>query len=431
MHTGMHIFISLCISLQAIAGGQSKAVLDYIEEYKWLAIEQMRIYKIPASITLAQGILESGAGLSELAQKSNNHFGIKCHSDWKGDKVYYDDDAKDECFRKYKSVADSYKDHSEFLANGSRYSKLFALEIDDYKGWAKGLKAAGYATNPKYAELLIDLIEKYALHAYDDMQLTAEKGGKKTRKKEKDKTGTKESGEADADGHFSWNGYDADVFYFNRIPTVIIKPGDTPASLAEKHNTKASYLLKYNNISASDSLIPGKNFYLQPKRKKGKTKYHVVKPGETLLSISRDEGILLEELYKKNKLNPGDEPAAGETLFLRGTRREAVQTKPKKPAVENAYKNFDDKTDDPVQEENNAHSPSVLQETTRKNDEYTDPPASEPELLKQPQYHIVEAKETLYSIAKKYAVSVDDIKRWNNLENNTIYIGQEILVSPQ
>ena len=147
----------------------------YINDYKDLAIEHMNIYGIPASIKLAQGILESGSGKSELAVNSNNHFGIKCHSNWEGERTYYDDDEKNECFRKYKLVKDSYIDHSLFLSNKGRYSSLFNLKITDYKGWAKGLKKAGYATDPEYANNLIRLIEKYYLFDFDNKKKKKEK----------------------------------------------------------------------------------------------------------------------------------------------------------------------------------------------------------------------------------------------------------------
>ena len=143
----------------------------YIQKYKDLAVEHMVDYSIPASITLAQGILESGSGESDLAVESNNHFGIKCHRDWEGERSYYDDDEENECFRKYKTVSESYLDHSLFLKNKSRYSELFSLKITDYKGWARGLKKAGYATDPKYPQKLIDLIERYELYKYDNIVL--------------------------------------------------------------------------------------------------------------------------------------------------------------------------------------------------------------------------------------------------------------------
>ena len=151
----------------SFAGAQNLARRDYIEKYKDVAIKQMHKHKIPASIILAQACLESGDGTSALARKANNHFGIKCHNGWKGKGYKHDDDAKGECFRKYNDPIDSFTDHSYFLISGSRYNSLFDLPITDYKAWAHGLKAAGYATNPKYAKLLIDIIEEYKLYKYD------------------------------------------------------------------------------------------------------------------------------------------------------------------------------------------------------------------------------------------------------------------------
>ena len=165
-------FILLMLSvlgLEAQNRQKNKLTLDYIDKYKDIAMTEMVLNKIPASITLAQGILESGNGQSELATKGNNHFGIKCHSDWKGKKMYKDDDAPNECFRVYNDAAESYRDHSAFLKR-DRYKDLYELKITDYKGWAKGLKAAGYATNPKYPELLIELIERYELTNLDNIE---------------------------------------------------------------------------------------------------------------------------------------------------------------------------------------------------------------------------------------------------------------------
>ena len=165
------VAFAMAVCLLSVAGAdaqsRSKQYEAYIKEYREIAVEEMKRYHIPASITLAQGLLESGAGQGTLARKSNNHFGIKCGSDWDGKTVKHDDDARNECFRVYKNAKDSYRDHSKFLAERSRYASLFELKITDYKGWARGLKKAGYATNPRYAEQLIGIIELYDLHKYD------------------------------------------------------------------------------------------------------------------------------------------------------------------------------------------------------------------------------------------------------------------------
>jgi len=158
------------------------STIAYINQYKDIAMEEMRVYKIPASITLSQGILESRSGNSELTQKSNNHFGIKCHKGWSGPKVFHDDDENDECFRAYKNPNNSFKDHSKFLATRNRYAKLFNLKPGDYIKWAKGLSEAGYATDRRYPAKLIAIIEKYNLHKYDRKVLGKKE---KTPKKEK------------------------------------------------------------------------------------------------------------------------------------------------------------------------------------------------------------------------------------------------------
>jgi len=166
------LIVLMLLSLSCIS---QSITHDYINKYKDIAIEEMNIYKIPASITLSQGILESSNGESFIAKNANNHFGIKCHSSWKGEKIYYDDDIDDECFRKYDDYKDSYRDHSLFLANSERYSSLFKLPIKNYKSWAKGLKRAGYATNPKYAALLIDIIKRYNLNDLDKLENNAKR----------------------------------------------------------------------------------------------------------------------------------------------------------------------------------------------------------------------------------------------------------------
>lgn len=455
-------FFILLTYITLSAGQPSQAVLDYIDQYKAIAVAEMVEYKIPASITMAQGILESGAGQSELAKKSNNHFGIKCHTDWKGEKVYYDDDAKDECFRKYDHVEDSYRDHSEFLSSKTRYAELFKLDADDYKGWAKGLKAAGYATNPKYADLLINLIEEYDLHALDKMSLSeAKKHNKKTEEKEvkeKEEPVVKNR-ETKKDDNFTWGGYNEDVFYFNRIPTVTIQSGDSPETLAKKHHKKLSLLKDYNDIENGGTLTPGTKFYLQPKRKKGDTKFHTVKEGETMWSISRDEGVRMEQLYKYNKMQNGEEPAVGEQINLRDKRKDDVKLKkekgerkeekspsPKaseekekeekgerreeKVPVEKEIKvdendGFLDFDEEIVEPEKNNTPPGAQGEQEIKKEELYSPTLND---LKVAVTHTVAAKETLYGLSKMYGVTIAQIQEWNGLKDNNLSIGQKLIV---
>lgn len=461
-------FFILLSTLALSAGQPSQAVLDYIDQYKAIAVAEMVEYKIPASITMAQGILESGAGQSELAKKSNNHFGIKCHTDWKGEKVYYDDDAKDECFRKYDHVEDSYRDHSEFLSSKQRYAELFKLDADDYKGWAKGLKAAGYATNPKYADLLINLIEEYELQALDKMSLAeVKKHNKKIEKeepKEKDIPVNKNE-KTKSDKNFTWGGYNEDVFYFNRIPTVTIQSGDSPEKLAEKHHKKLSLLKDYNDIENGGTLTPGTKFYLQPKRKKGDTKFHTVKEGETMWTISRDEGVRMQQLYKYNKMQNGEEPAVGEQINLRDKRRDEVKLQKagvKKQELKETGIKSEKKSEpkpeekkQPKEEEIKEKAPAEKVIKDNSNDEFIDfdeeiiapeiknnPPGAQGEKeikadevkppviqeIKIAVTHTVAAKETLYGLSKIYGVTVTQIQEWNELKDYTISIGQKLIV---
>lgn len=273
---------------------------EYFEAYKDMAMEEMHRSGIPASITLAQGALESGDGNSSLARRANNHFGIKCHEDWNGKKVYQDDDAKDECFRKYPSVEDSYRDHSDYLKAKSRYAFLFELDIADYKGWAKGLKKAGYATSSSYAESLIRIIEEFGLQQYDQMGATAHTSRKKP-------------------GRLHPSGSSRSVSLRNRVKYVVAKPGDTYESLTVEFGKLDWEIPDYNDAQAGDSLTPGEVVFLQPKRNKaeaGKNE-HVVKAGETMLSISQLYAVKLSGLYRMNLLKPGTEPEAGISLQLR------------------------------------------------------------------------------------------------------------------
>ena len=278
----------------------------------------MEDFKIPASITLAQAILESGDGNSELAKMSNNHFGIKCH-DWKGDRVYYDDDEKGECFRKYKNASESFDDHSEFLMR-NRYASLFELDIKDYKSWAKGLKKCGYATNPAYAKLLIGLIEKNELYKYDEeydpskkefLAKTEVKEDKKKKSKSKSKNPKIIPNSIVLSSSRSVEVSD------NRIKYTIAKDGDTPEKIADEMDLPVWTIRKYNDLTKNQKLVEGELIYIQPKRSKSKSSSHVLKSGETMRAISQQYGIRLKSLYKKNGLEFGTEPTAGTELILR------------------------------------------------------------------------------------------------------------------
>ena len=279
---------------------------EYIEKYKDDAIKEMHHSSVPASITLAQGILESGDGNSPLALYANNHFGIKCHNTWNGETFIMDDDEKNECFRKYPTAYESFKDHSEFLTSRSRYAALFELKITDYEGWAKGLKAAGYATNPKYADLLIALIEKHELYKYDNYA----KVPSKTIEKKK------------SSSQLAANHNKRVVKLHNKIKYTVVNKGDDAKSIAQDFDMNIRQVLKYNDLNKNDKLNEGEVVYLQPKKNKAAEEYHTVKKGENMRSISQYYGVKLNKLYKKNHMVIGTEPQVGQKLSLKSTIRE-------------------------------------------------------------------------------------------------------------
>lgn len=282
----------------------------YIEQYKDLAIEHMFEYSIPASITLAQGILESGSGKSDLAVQSNNHFGIKCHKDWKGERSYFDDDEENECFRKYDSASDSYLDHSLFLKNKSRYSELFSLKITDYKGWAKGLKKAGYATDPNYANNLIRVIEKYYLYEYDKLN---------KKKKIKDKKSDSKNESKETILKYL-------IEKYNDVPYIITKYGDSYKSIADDFGIWVSELLKFNDVSDTISpqfiLKTGEKVYVKPKKRShSNPSFHVVSKGQTMWDISQIYAIKLSSLYKKNQLYLDRKIREGDIVYLKKQKK--------------------------------------------------------------------------------------------------------------
>lgn len=282
---------------------------DYISMYRGAAVKEMLINGVPASITLSQGILESGDGNSTLAKQANNHFGIKCHTEWTGETFYMDDDHKGECFRVYKSVFDSYDDHSQFLKTRNRYAGLFKLDRTDYKGWAQGLKDAGYATNPKYPELLIKIIEENQLHQYD---LLTEVPKDFEKQIEKQNTITNDATVVASAGK---------IMLHNRIKYIVVQPGDTYFSICKKYEVMLWQIYKYNDLNKNEELNPGQKIYLQPKRYNGDEEFHVVQEGETMRDISQQHGILLKTLYKKNNRVVGTQPKVGEKLNLKKRKK--------------------------------------------------------------------------------------------------------------
>lgn len=291
------LLLTVCSTAFAQRVTWNKVYSDYFDKWGEVAVQQMVQYRIPASITLAQGVLESGAGRSELARKANNHFGIKCNG-WTGRKSYHDDDERGECFRAYDNAYQSYVDHSVFLTISQRYRRLFDLKRTDYKGWAHGLKACGYATSPTYAMRLIEIIETYKLHRYDTG-------------KEFDKGGSSSVLQGEL----------RHVYAFNKNYYVRARRGDTFRRIADELDVSYRKLASYNERKKNDLLEEGEIVWLQKKRRKApkefKNRPHRVEAGESMYSISQRYGIQLKSLYKLNDLSPNYVIRTGDRLRVR------------------------------------------------------------------------------------------------------------------
>ncbi len=351
---------------------------QYIDSFKFVAMQEMRAHGVPASITLGQGVLESASGNSKLAKNCNNHFGIKCRSNWTGKFCLADDDAKDECFRGYETSFDSYRDHSLFLKGGKRYFLLFELSATDYKGWANGLREAGYATNPNYGNILIGVIEKYRLSQYDSMVVFGE------------------------DFYSPGVATNTAPVEVNGIQAIMAKPGETPEQVAARYNMSTWQIYKYNDISKGDMLSPGEIIYLKPKRRRSFENNHTVKNGETMREISQKYGVKVKHLYKLNRLEPGLEVRPGEVINLKEKRDVP-------PAIL-------ERNDNPNQV--NAVDLILNQRTAPQGGQ------------SKGTVYEVQAGETLQDIAQRMNVSALDLARWNNLDGYSVAAGQILVLRP-
>lgn len=320
----------LCTS---VVGAQTRQTREeYVAKYKHIAIEHMERYGIPASITMAQGILESDSGNSVLAKSSNNHFGIKCKSQWTGRKVFHDDDEKGECFRAYDSVEESYTDHADFLDQSPRYDSLFAYSATDYRSWARGLKAAGYATAPDYAQRLIKIIEDNQLYLLDKdngdalyaSHLRAEQGlNDKFTENSSVEIPVAIEGKTDPNNYRvaerTYNGFS--VYANNHTHYVVARDGDSFKQIATTFGLAERTLRKYNELNPKSTCEPikGEPIYIERKQSKwlGNIHRHKVKEGETLHSLSQDYAIRLKRLAKMNKKQPNEALHAGEEIRLK------------------------------------------------------------------------------------------------------------------
>jgi LysM repeat protein len=417
---------------------QKITIEQYIDMYKDIAMKEMVRSGVPASITLAQGILETDYGNSPLVKKSNNHFGIKCKETWKGPSVSHDDDAPQECFRKYENPIESYIDHSDFLRTRKHYHFLFDLDPLDYKAWAYGLKKAGYATNPKYPMILIKYIETYNLNSYSliamgrqpdtykeiakveekqeqpqikiisdkvrlqenqEVEVVAVNPGSKEVKIDLPKPVTilapnKQQQEKPKEEIATFKAaavYPAGEFKINDTRVIYVQGGVSLLSIASTYNIPLKYLFDFNDFATEQELLDRSQLiFLQRKRRVGAVDFHVVSSDETLYDIAQKQGIRLEALLHLNHLTLQQKPAVGEKLYLQ------LQA-PNVPLLAVA---------DKIQQHIKASSE-----------------ASEYEV------HIVLPKETLYGISKKYNVPVQQLLQWNNLSGNDLKEGMELIVS--
>lgn len=309
-------FIILLVFADARAQLSEQAITDYIARYKDLAITEMLRSGVPASITLAQGIHETEAGQSKLVLASNNHFGIKCKSNWTGESVTHTDDAPNECFRKYASADDSYRDHSDFLKTSPRYSSLFSLDPEDYEGWAYGLKKAGYATNPRYPQIIIRLITDYHLNDYTLLALGKIKDTEILAATIPSGTTAEEEEPGATETAMPPVQYPDGEFKINETRVVYVKTGTSFLSVAQQYDIPLARIFEFNDMEQKDIAVKDQLVFLQRKRKTGNNQTHMVRPGESLYDIAQSEAIRFSSLLEYNYLSKGMQPAAGEILYL-------------------------------------------------------------------------------------------------------------------
>jgi LysM repeat protein len=307
------ITISLIISASLLKA-QDISVEEYVSTYRSIAVAEMKRSGIPASVTLAQGILETEHGNSELVKKSNNHFGIKCKSDWTGESVRHTDDAPNECFRKYLNAADSYKDHSDYLKNTARYASLFQLDPSDYKGWAFGLKRAGYATNPRYPQIVISNIEKYNLQQYDT--ITGEIANDVTIAKSVEDESVVKNATLVSDNEEIKNALKANS-KFNKLKALYASKGTSLLAIATAANIDLVKLLDYNDLKTDGLLKEDELIYLEKKNKQGNRDFSTSLQNETLRDVAQNNGVQLKSLMQLNNMSENEMLKKGTKIKLR------------------------------------------------------------------------------------------------------------------
>ncbi len=404
------IYLFFTLSLGTMLHAQNMTIEEYIHTYKELAIREMIRTGVPASITLAQGIVETESGNSKLVKKSNNHFGIKCKETWTGPTVSHDDDARGECFRKYENAEQSYIDHSDFLRTRKHYDFLFGLDPADYKAWAYGLKKAGYATNPAYPQMLIKYIEKYNLNEYSLIALGKKKADEsfvvttdQPVVTEKPVATTVQQPVTPAQVQQTSDvvkekikkpviNYPSGEFKINDTKVLYATQGTVFLAIAQKYNVPLKWLFDFNDLKEAEVLEQDQLIFLQRKRLVGANPFHIVAVGETVYDIAQAQGIRLDALLKLNQIPANKQPAAGEQLYLQSPA----------PAAPKFY---------------------TASATASTNLEANTVTANKTIV------HLVQPKETLYSISKKYNVPLEQIQQWNNLGGTDLKEGTELIIN--
>ena len=391
-----------CVSLSVCA--QQLTPKQYVEKYKDLAIREMKRMGVPAAVTLAQGLLETENGNSDLVKKSNNHFGIKCKSSWTSAAVTHDDDAIGECFRSYKDAEASYRDHSNYLRGSDRYGFLFTLNPTDYKGWARGLRKAGYATNPKYPEILIKNIEQYNLQQYS---LEAGSDVPKIATPEENRAAAADEATTQNAQPTSNSNVEVSANLHSALQSInghkcyVAKKGTSLLAIATAYEIDLSKLLEYNDLETDGILSADQLIFLQRKSKTGEKDYYLVQHQETLYDIAQKNGIQLKYLLAYNQLSDKATVQSGSKLYLSATRETQQANVIKEAAVKTTM----------------AAAPIAVSKPVVKN------------VVSGSRIHEVQVKEGLYGIAKKYQVTVQQLRDWNNLNNDNLKIGQQLIVS--
>ncbi len=412
--------------------GQAQEKQVYIRQYLDISISEMQRTGIPASIKLAQAVLESNYGRSELAQEAHNHFGIKCGRDWSGDGYHLKDDDRDargelvhSCFRVFRSAEESFIAHSDFLmdpAKAHRYGDLFRLAPDDYKGWAYGLQKAGYATNPEYAKRLIQIIEEQQLYRYDVANVNdAIAAHHRNSDNNHSKYAPTNSGNESRSAFM--------VQFQNDIPYVVAQTGDDVKSISKRTDVPVSKILRYNEFvdSRRDKLESGDRLYLQPLKRKyhGTPETHIVSAGETIASIAHFYGVKSDALRKRNHMSENCEPAPGSRIVLRGKQKSTIRC-----ASEQEYLVREEPKQmvPMISKEPVVTDTAAVAEKVNKEMPVEEAAMELPSFMTPPATYTVQPRDTLYQIATRHGITVVELKKLNNLSTDTIHPGQSLKI---